>query len=55
MQLLGVTFGVTFDLGSARIFPTAIFGTYFSYHKDIWIEATDYMYFLPYDAISIYS
>ena len=38
--------GVTFDLGSATIFYTAIFGTYFSYNQDIWIASTDYfLYF----------
>ena len=29
--------GVTFDLCSARMFSTARFETYFTYHKTIWI------------------
>ena len=38
--------GVTFDLGSARMFSTAISETHCSYHKDMWFVATnDYMYF----------
>ena len=38
--------GVTFNLGSAIDSSPAIFGTYFSYHKDIWIAVTYcYMYF----------
>ena len=34
--------GVTFILGSAKVCSPAIFETYFSYDKDIWIAATDY-------------
>ena len=38
--------GVKFSLGSAKVFSPAIFETYFSYDKDIWITATDYyLYF----------
>ena len=38
--------GGTFNLSSAKVFSPVIFETYFSYHKDIWIAATDYyMYF----------
>ena len=38
--------GVTFNLGSAKVFLFAIFKTYFSYHKDTLIAVTDfYMYF----------
>ena len=33
--------GVTFNLGSAKVFAAAVFETYFSYHKHIWIGATD--------------
>ena len=29
--------GMTFNLGSARVCSPAIFKTYFSYHKGIWI------------------
>ena len=29
-------------MGSAKVGSPAIFETYFSYHKDIWIAATDY-------------
>ena len=40
---------MTFDLGSARLFCTSIFETYFSYCINILIVATDsyhsYMYF----------
>ena len=41
--------GVIFDLGSARVCSPAIFETYFSYDKDIWIAETDnylYLYLL---------
>ena len=34
--------GVTFYLGSARMFSAAIFETYLSYHKDVWITVGDY-------------
>ena len=38
--------GVTFNLSSAKVCSLAIFWTYFSYQKDIWIAATDCnMYF----------
>ena len=38
--------GVTFNLVSAKVCCPAIFETYFSYDKDIWIATTDYyMYF----------
>ena len=33
---------VTFNFGSAKVCPPAIFETSFSYGKDIWIAATDY-------------
>ena len=33
---------VTFNLGSAKVCSPAIFETYFSYHKNVWIAATDY-------------
>ena len=36
---------VTFYLGSAKVYSPAIFKTYFSYHKDIWIAVT--YYYLP--------
>ena len=34
--------GVTFNFGSAKVCSPAIFETFFSYTKDIWIAATDY-------------
>ena len=34
--------GVTFNFGSAKACSVAIFGTCFSYDKDIWIASTDY-------------
>ena len=34
--------GVTFDLGSAKVCSPAIYETYVSYDKDIWIAANDY-------------
>ena len=34
--------GVTFNFGSAKLCSLAIFETYFSFEKDIWIAATDY-------------
>ena len=34
--------GVTFNFGSAKVYSAAIFETYFSYDKDIWIAVTDY-------------
>ena len=37
---------VTFNLGFANVYSTAIIETYFTYDKDIWIAATDYyLYF----------
>ena len=37
---------VVFNLGSTKVCLPAMFETYFSYDKDIWIAATDYyMYF----------
>ena len=33
--------GVTFNFGSAKVCLPAIFGTYFSSRKDMWIAATD--------------
>ena len=34
-----------FNLGSAKVFSPAIFETYFSYHKEVWIAEIDqYMY-----------
>ena len=39
MQHHIVTFCVTFDLGSAKIFSAATFETYFSYHKTILITS----------------
>ena len=37
---------LTVDLASARMFSAVIFGTYFFYHKDVWIATTNYyMYF----------
>ena len=32
-------YGVTFNLGSAKVFLSAIFETDFSSHKDLWIAA----------------
>ena len=37
--------GMTLNLGSAKVCSPAIFGTYFCYHTDIWIAATDILYF----------
>ena len=34
--------GVTFNFGSAKVCSPAIFETFLSYDKDIWIAATDY-------------
>ena len=34
--------GVTFNFGSAKVCSPAIFETFFSCDKDIWIAATDY-------------
>ena len=34
--------GVTFNLGSAKVFSPTIFKTCFSNHKDIWIAVTYY-------------
>ena len=34
--------GVTLSCGSAEVCSIAIFETYFSYDKDIWIAETDY-------------
>ena len=43
---VGVHHGVTFNFGSAKVCSPAIFETWFSYNKDIWIAATYYyMYF----------
>ena len=35
--------GVTFNFGSAKVCSPAIFETCFSYGKDMWIAATDYV------------
>ena len=32
-------------IGQAKVFSPAIFQTYFSYHKDIWIAATDVVFY----------
>ena len=34
--------GVTLNLGSAKVCSPAIFETYLWYHKDMWIDASDY-------------
>ena len=34
--------GVTFNFGSTKVCPPAIFETCFSYDKHTWITATDY-------------
>ena len=34
--------GVTFNFGSAKVCSPAIYETFFSYDKDIWITASDY-------------
>ena len=39
---VGVHHGATFNFGSAKVCSPAIFETYLSYTKDIWIAATDY-------------
>ena len=47
--------GVTFNFGSAKVCSPAIFETYFSHEKDIWIAVTDYYNVLLHNcAISIY-
>ena len=33
--------GVTSNFGSAKVCSPAIFETYFSYERDIWIDATN--------------
>ena len=35
--------GVTFNFGSAKVCSPAIFEISFSYDKDMWIAATDYL------------
>ena len=40
----GVHHGVTFNFGSAIVCSPSIFETCFSYDKDIWIAATDYVH-----------
>ena len=43
---LDLTFDYQFNIGTAKVCSPAIFKTYFSCDKDIWIAATDYyMYF----------
>ena len=37
---------VTFNLGSVRMFSTAISKTYVSCHKNLWIAATNYNMYL---------
>ena len=46
---------VALDLGPARMFSTAIFETYFSYHKDSWITATDYNMYVYLSVLSMLS
>ena len=38
--------GMIFNFGSSKVCSPAIFGTCFSYDKDIWIAATDYYMYL---------
>ena len=45
--------GVTFNFGSVRVCSPAIFETCFSYDKDIWIAATDFLYTFTYLCYSI--
>ena len=40
LQELKYPFCVIFEFGSAKVFFTATYETYFYYHKDIWITAT---------------
>ena len=47
--------GVTFYLGSARMFSAAIFETYFSYHKDVWITVGDAIKFSCFDPLSLHT
>ena len=37
-----LNYGVIFNLGSTKVCSAAIFETYLSYDKDIWIAAIDY-------------
>ena len=37
-----LSYGVVFNLGSAKLCSCAIIETHFSYDKDIWIAVTDY-------------
>ena len=37
---------IVLDLGTAQIFSAAIFVTYFSNHRAIWINGTDYCVYL---------
>ena len=39
-------YGVSFNLGSAKVYSPAIFETCFSYDKDMLIAATDYYMYL---------
>ena len=41
-------YGVTFNLGPAKVCSPAIFETYLSHDKDIWIAATDYYVYVNY-------
>ena len=45
--------GVTFNLGSAKVRSPAIFETYFSRDKYIWIAVTYYYIYLLNGAVSI--
>ena len=38
LQNVEANLAVTFDLGSVRMFSTVIFMTYFSYHKDTYMD-----------------
>ena len=46
--------GVTFNFGLAKVCSPAIFETAFSYDKDIWTAATDYMYYMHFYIIVLY-
>ena len=55
---VGVHHGVTFSFCSAKVCSLAIFKTFFSFDKDIWIAATDYytyFYIIVLFSIDIYS
>ena len=47
-----VGYGMTFNF--SKVGSPAIYETYFTYHKNIWIAVADYYYFFPFNILFIH-